>query len=481
MKPIDAFRKNGAAAALALLAGAALVPAAQAQNLAQYSLPDTPNGFAFGEPVQGRDGYLYGLMGNNNPSIYISTPGGSMTYQRVGPDTTQYICTTGMILGRDGNFYGTCNMVNGGTQDVAFRYTPGGSGAPGNFTMFAVIYTNANGDGSFPNALMQASDGNFYGTTTFGGTNGEGTVFRITPAGVITTLYNFTGGTNVAGPAQPGGPLIEAKDGKLYGTTQTGSTTLGDGTIYSMTLKGKVSVLYNFINLKGESSNPYDGVIQGSDGLFYGTASGGEYNNGYIYKLSAKGVLTDLHDVDYAVDGSLSPYFHLVQAPDGNFYGALNGCASGGCRNGLLYEITSTGSFTPLFTIVVPVGGCPDAFPGCIPNSGQIVHTNGALYGVTEQGGVNDEGVLYAETPNPALKPNVKLQEASGAVGSTVDIVGQGFTGATKVHFGKVAARFSVGSDTYMSATVPAGAASGFVVVTEPGAKLQSQAKFLVK
>jgi uncharacterized repeat protein (TIGR03803 family) len=484
MKPTYTQGKPAPAASLALAVGLLLSPAAQAQapDPQQYSLPPASNGFAFGNPAQGRDGYLYGLMGYNYPTIYISPPGGpgggNMAYQQVGPNSQpQYLCTTGMILGRDGDFYGTCNMVGVGTQDFAFRYTPGAYGAQGNFEIFAVIDTNANGVSQFPNALVQASDGNFYGSTYGNGT--AGTVFRITPAGVVTTLQTFTGPPAGSGPATPNGPLIEAKDGKLYGTSQEGSNAAnGAGTIFSITLKGKLSVFTNFTGGNNLFS-PGGGVIQAADGSFYGiTPGGGAYNEGALYKVSPKGVVTDLHDFNASTDGSSYPTYAPVQAPDGNFYVPLNGCHAGGCHQGALFELTSGGAFSTLATFS---GTCNYSPPGCLPNSGEIVHTDGSLYGVLEQGGVNDWGVLYADTPSPALKPNVKLQEASGAVGSTVDILGQGFTGATKVHFGKVAASFSVVSDTYMTATVPAGAASGFVVVTEPGAKLQSQAKFLVK
>jgi hypothetical protein len=452
---IGAFAARAAAtAALALLVGTASAPA-QAQVLTQYTLPSVNNGLAFAAPVQARDGYLYGLMGNNTPTIYISSPGGTMTTQFVGATpSTNYICTTGMILGRDGNLYGTCQMSSSGTQDFAFRYTPGGYGSQGTFTPFAVITPNGNYGSRFPSALVEATDGNFYGTTG-GGVGLVGSVFRITPAGVVTTLRTFT--ASLGTPYYPTGPLIEAKDGKLYGTSEAGSTQCcGNGTIFSVTIKGKgkVKTFYNFTGASAVAS-PDGGVIQGN------------------------GVLTDLHDVNLATDGSTNPYYGLLEATDGNFYGTLGGYRNGGFGPGGLYKITSTGSYATLFTL--PITGCGFSGPGCIPNSSNIEHTNGVLYGALEEGGYYDTGVMYAEATNPQLQPNVILQETSGASGSRVDILGQGFTSATVVKFGKTPASFTVVADTYLSAVVPVGAKTGYVTVSEAGGTLQSQAKFTVK
>ena len=155
----------------------------------------------------------------------------------------------------------------------------------------------------------------------------------------MTTLKTFI---NTGGPYYPTGPLIEAKNGKLYGTSEAGSPVCcGNGTIYNVTLKGKVSAFYNF-NATNAVQSPDGGVIQGTDGSFYGiTTRGGQYDEGSIYQVSQAGVLTDLHDVSFANDGSGYPSFGLLQATDGNFYGTLTGCASGGCQAGALFEITS--------------------------------------------------------------------------------------------------------------------------------------------
>jgi uncharacterized repeat protein (TIGR03803 family) len=469
--------RRAMATACGLLAASALSPSLRAQTLTEYGLPDVNNGLAFAAPVQARDGNLYGLMGNNTPTIYVSTPTGSITTQFVGtgPGST-YICLTGMILGHDGNLYGTCDMSGAGTQDFAFRFTPGAHGSPGTFTPFAVITPNGNNGPQSPSALVQASDGNFYGTTG-GGAGLFGSVFRITPAGVVTTLKTFTG---PGGPYYPTGPLIQARDGKLYGTSQAGSTQCcGNGTIFSVTLAGKIHVFYNFADVGGIAI-PAGGVIQGTDGSFYGVStSGGQYFDGAIYKVSSTRVLTDLHDVNPATDGGTNPYYALVQATDGNFYGTLEGYESGGFGPGALFKITSTGAFTTLFTI--PITGCGYSGPGCVPNSSNIEHTNGTLYGAMDEGGYYDTGAIYAETTNPLLQPNVILQETSGAPGVTVDIIGQGFTSAKSVKFGKISASFTSVSDTYLTATVPAGAKTGYVTVIEPSAKLQSQQRFTVE
>jgi uncharacterized repeat protein (TIGR03803 family) len=463
-----------AAAVLAVLATAGLAPVAQAQTLTEYPMPASTNADLFGAPVQGRDGNLYGLTSDSNTTFYGTTPGGQISLLTVAIGIN-VACTTGMILGRDGNFYGTCGMVGGGTADVLFRFTPYLAGGTGTFTPVATIYTDTNGYTSNPNGLVQATDGNFYGSTD-GGRDTPGFAFRVTPSGTVTRLHTFSG---AGGPNFPSGALIQALDGKLYGNSLQGSTICcGNGTVYRMTLTGKISVLYNFAT---GNTNPIGPLTQGADGSFYGTSEyDGANGDGTIFKVTQAGAYTDLHDVNEATDGGVSPRFGLKLATDGNFYGTLSGCVPSGCGASGSFKVTAAGVFTPLFSFNPDCNTLPGN-GGCIPTSGNMQHTNGTLFGVLEQGSQNLAGALYAETTNPLLKPGVSLQESSGAIGTLVDILGQGFSAATKVSFGKRAASFTVVSDTYLTATVPAAARTGYVTVSEPGAALQSQTKFVVK
>src|SRR5207253_1437217 len=124
------------------------------------------------------------------------------------------------------------------------------------------LYSFSGSDGATPYAtLVQASDGNFYGTTAYGGASGAGTVFKITPGGSLTTLYSFS----YSDGAYPSAGLVQGSDGSFYGTTYWGGTGLY-GTIFRITSGGSLTTLYSFsYNLSG-SLNPYAGLVQGSDG-----------------------------------------------------------------------------------------------------------------------------------------------------------------------------------------------------------------------
>jgi uncharacterized protein (TIGR03437 family) len=131
----------------------------------------------------------------------------------------------------------------------------------------------------FPNGLVQATDGNFYGTTS-GGANGYGTVFKITPGGALTTLYSFQDG---ADGADPEAGLIQAADGNFYGTT-TGEDSASYGTVFKITPDGMLTTLNSFDGTDGDE--PSAGLVQASDGNLYGTTySGGAKGAGTVFKL----------------------------------------------------------------------------------------------------------------------------------------------------------------------------------------------------
>jgi uncharacterized repeat protein (TIGR03803 family) len=147
----------------------------------------------------------------------------------------------------------------------------------------SVLYSFTGGtDGQYPQAgLIQGADGNFYGTTSSGGTNNVGTVFKLTPAGAVTVLYSFSGGTDGANP-QAG--LIQGADGNFYGTTEDGGTN-NYGTVFKITPAGAETVLYLFSGAT-DGANPLAGLIQGADGNFYGTAvQGGANGDGTVFKF----------------------------------------------------------------------------------------------------------------------------------------------------------------------------------------------------
>ena len=173
--------------------------------------------------------------------------------------------TAGLIKGSDGNFYGVTTGGGSHSQGTVFKMTPSGAE-----TVLYSFGTNLNDGGAPLAALLQASDGNFYGTTSSGGAFELGTVFKITPAGALTTLWAFGSGGD---GADPQGALIQGGEGNLYGTTFTGGSE-NEGVVFQITPTGIETVLYSFGTNAGESGYPESGLTLGNDGNFYGTETG---------------------------------------------------------------------------------------------------------------------------------------------------------------------------------------------------------------
>lgn len=292
-----------------------------------------------------------------------------------------------LILGTDGNFYGTTysggsGNCSGGCGSV-FKVTPGGT--------ITTLHNFGNIDGARPYAgLIQASDGNFYGTTTLGGTLGGGTVFRVTPAGALTVLYNFGG----SGGTIPYGGVVQGTDGNLYGTTYQGGTN-GHGTVFKMTLSGAITTLYNFAGPDGGSV--YSGLTLGSDGNFYGTTyQGGSSNDGTVFQITPAGTLTTLHSFSGA-DGN-QPYAALLQGADGNFYGTT--FLGGDYGNGTVFQITSTGTVTTLHSFCSP----HDCTDGSNPYAALTQALDGSFYGAASTAGRYTNGTVFNITSTGTLK-----------------------------------------------------------------------------
>jgi uncharacterized repeat protein (TIGR03803 family) len=469
-----------------LISTSLLALAALAVALVGIAIPASAQGFVYdfptntGAPVfpngalaQGRDGNLYGMAldawsVSQGGAIYRITPSGAESGVYVLPnDGSQgFNCYPGLTLGTDGNFYGACVQSATGYGTV-FRVTPDGT--------FNLLHTFSNGtDGEVPyGPPVEGTDGNFYGVT-YGNGSGipGGTVYKITPSGTLTTVHTFSldgNGTN------PQGPLFVGSDGNFYGTT-TATGTGGYGSVFKMTAKGKITVLHSFTSAVTDGGTPQSGVIQAADGSFYGaTFRGGTSNEGTLFKVTAAKKFTLLHGFDLASDYGIYPAQPVVQATDGNIYGVATSYASGGyANNGSVYKMGTAkkGKFSVVFEFangpVVPV-----------PDSPLLAHTNGILYGSTDQGGPTTSGTIYSVIPG--LQPFVTIQTKSGKVGTSVNILGQGFNSATSVAFNGTAAIFSVVSDTFMTATIPSGSTTGYVTVAEPGGTLKSNFKFKVK
>src|SRR5439155_1191647 len=172
-------------------------------------------------------------------------------------------------------------------------------------------------DGANPvAALVEAMDGNFYGTTPTGGSSGAGIAFKITPGGAMTILHAFTGGADGANPMTS---LIQATDGNLYGTTKAGGAS-NHGTAFKMTPAGTFTRLHSFM-AGSDGLKPVGALVQGADGNFYGTTqNGGSGNRGTVFKITPTGLTTILHSFSGGADG-FEPLAALVQAPNGTLFG----------------------------------------------------------------------------------------------------------------------------------------------------------------
>src|SRR6185312_569794 len=200
-----------------------------------------------------------------------------------------------------------------------------------------VSFNDTNGGGPLAN-LVQASDGNFYGTTGGGGTHGYGTIFKCTTSGVLTTLVDFDSFTNGASPSCT---LIQATDGNLYGVT-SGGGKYSNGTIFSCTTSGSLITIYNFPN----NCIPLSGVIQGFDGNLYGmTSRGGASDSGNIYKCSTSGLFNTIYSFKSKAAG-IFPYCGLIQANDSNLYGMTH--EGGTFSDGTLFKCTTAGILTSM-------------------------------------------------------------------------------------------------------------------------------------
>jgi uncharacterized repeat protein (TIGR03803 family) len=424
--------------------------------------------------VQGTDGNLYGgtSFGPGNyetGTVFSFTLSGTLTtLHTFFPHGINGGSPSGLVLANNGIFYGT--SYYGGTNGVGTIFRIASAGQLG------LLHTFGTTDGAYPSGpLIQATDGNFYGTTVNGGIDSDGTVFKMTPAGVLTTLYKFCSLTKCADGDLPFGPLLQAADGNFYGTTEGGGAN-NSGVAFKITPTGTFTAFYSFCSQSNcADGNGVDGLIQGADGNFYGVAKfGGANSAGTVFRLSPGGTLTTLYSfcsLTSCADGN-EPAATLVQATDGDFYGTTTGGGTDtSCRCGTVFKITSSGSLTTLHSFV--------GTDGEFPSTGLLQATDGNFYGSSFEGGANGEGSIFSLSVG--LAPFVALVQSSGNVGQTGGVLGQGFTGTTDVSINGTPAKFTVVSDTYLRVTVPAGATSGFVTVTTPTGVLTSNVVFQVR
>lgn len=445
---------------------------------------DTNGGNPVGALIQAVDGNLYGTTNEGgaygNGTIFKITPSGTLTtlyafcpdYNCAGGGSGAY----GLGYNTNGDLYGTTYGAGAYNDGTIYRATLQGAVT----TLDSFSY----GSGSEA-ALVQATNGNLYGATAGGGYDncspysGCGTLFEVTAGGTLTTLYSFCAQNGCAdGEIPVFGALVQATNGNLYGTTFFGGAQ-GDGTIFEITPAGKLTTLHSFSYTDGGS--PWAGLIQASDGNLYGsTYFGGANGEGTVFKITTGGTLTTLYSFcseSGCADGQ-NPIAGLVQATDGNFYGTTSAGGANG-NYGTIYKITAGGTLTTLHSF--------DGADGQSPMAALSQDTDGNFYGTTSVDGgnypCNFNGLAGCGTVfslSVGLGPFVETLPAFGKLGAAVKILGTKLTGATSVTFNGTEAEFKVVSASLITTTVPQGATTGTVEVVTPKGTLKSNVVFRV-
>jgi len=406
--------------------------------------------------TQGLNGSFYGTTGSEggDGTVFKITSSGTLTTVHYFglPDGLWPI--SGPALGIDGNFYGT--TPSGGTSSncddgcgTVYKMTPA--------SKLTTLHSFDSTDGTqLVGGLVQAADGNLYGTAAFGGTSpvcaglyngGCGTVFQLTPAGRLTTLYNLCSLSNCLDGVGPYGTLMQATDGNLYGTALEGGT-LGYGTLFQITTSGAFSVLHNFDRDNG--GYPYAGLMQATNGILYGTTYYGgmppscNYGCGSIYSLDL-GLSPFVEALTYSGKVEKTIEF-LGQGFTSSTTVSFNGTPA--------TRSVKSGTY---LTAVVPSGA-----------------TTGFVTITTSSGSLQSNKRFRV---NPQIK---SFTPTSGPVGTVVTITGVSLTQTTTVTLGGKTAAFTVNSDTQVTTTVPTGANTGKIAIATAGGAATSAGTFIL-
>jgi uncharacterized repeat protein (TIGR03803 family) len=413
------------------------------------------------------------------------------------------------IEGSDGDFYGVtyaggasgddCSSAATEGYGVVYKITP--SGVLTTLHTFTVLP-----DGSQPQSqLVQGTDGYLYGTAESGGSTSSGlcngTIFKISHKGSFSVLHCF--GSADAG--DPVGPLIQASDGNVYGTASEFGTE-GQGAVFRITPGGTYSEIHNFPDFSGDGSQPTAGVMQATDGYLYGTTqiggtgscSGGATNScGILFRMSLSGAnYMVLHNFE-GTTGSEPTTVPLFQNTNGILYGGTQFDGTG--DEGVFYSLdaglppfistlTNSGKVGQTVEIIgqgltgttsVEFGAGTAAFTvvsdtymtAVVPGNGTTTHVKV----------VTPTGALVSNKVFRVIPTITSFTPTTGIIGTTVVITGTSLTQTSRVTFGGVAATaFTVNSDTQVTVTVPTGAITGKIAITTPGGTATSSAAFTV-
>jgi uncharacterized repeat protein (TIGR03803 family) len=366
--------------------------------------------------VEGSDGIFYGTTSRGG----ASNTGTVFKISSAGTLTTLYSFTAGadgatpeaeLVQGTDGLFYGTALFGGSNNNGTVFQISSNG--------VFTALHSFTGTDGATPEAaLVEGSDGNFYGTTSRGGASDTGTVFQITSAGTLTTLYSFTGSTN---GATPKAGLVQGSDGFLYGTTYLGGTN-NDGTVFQISSNGVLTTIYQFDDArKIDGKNPEAALVQGRDGNFYGTTYlGGVNNDGTAFVINSAGTLTTIHHFGGGTEGS-NPRAAFIQGTDGRFYAMAT---AGGYRYGNVFQMLSNGVTTTVYNFF-------GSLDGGVPVARLVEGSDGYFYGTAGFGGPNLHGVVFRISAFPggtynglAIQTNAPSAPSSGFLNLVLTVSG---------------------------------------------------------
>ncbi len=303
-----------------------------------------------------------------------------------------------LILGANGNFYSTTSAGGSASKGTIFEMTPTGT--------VTILHSFGDGtvtnDGATPEAgLLLANDGNFYGTTSAGGSAGKGAIFQMKPGGAVTIVHSFSDGSVTNDGATPYSTLIQGSDGDLYGTTAAGGSA-SEGTAFKTTLAGTYTLLHSFGDgtVAGDGEEPMAGLVAGAAGNYYGTTfAGGTGGRGVVYRISPNGTVKLLHtfgDGTVTNDGA-APEAPLILGADDNFYGTTIDNDTN--ADGTVFEITTAGVVTILHTF----GDGTVTNDGKVPAAALIQGIDGNFYGTTTLGGSANKGAAFELTTTGAL------------------------------------------------------------------------------
>jgi uncharacterized repeat protein (TIGR03803 family) len=456
-------------------------------------------GRPYGGLILGLDGYLYGVTLGGGSAGYgtvykISTDGTTFKIVHNFNGTTEgdpWYWNGAPVQGTDGNFYGSVSDgAATGNYGVIYKMTTAG--------VMKVLFT-FDGTVRYPYAIVQGTDGNFYGTAGYSTTSGNnGIVFKITPAGKFTIVHNFAGYPNDG--SQPYGSIIQAADGNFYGTTLRGGKS-NLGTIYKMTPAGILNVIHSF---DSTGYNPLAGLIQATDGKFYGAGSSigvlfqATSSNPSVYSVKVK-----LTGTTGLYPGS-NPQIPMFQHTNGTLYGDTEYGGSGtvncgtAANCGVLYSLDmGLQPFVALMTTSGKAGKVIEILGNGLTGTTNVMFGSGPAtitfvsdtYMTATVPPTGTSGPVTVTTPSGTRvsSKNFKVlpvisgfSPPSGPVGTQVVITGTGLTQTTAVSFGGVKATSFSSSATKVTATVPTGAKTGKIQITTPGGIATSAATFTV-